>query len=224
MSNVKNLCSSKVSYDLKFEIVSLDINDGKSKINCDTLSVKIRFAEKMFEINLGDDVTRDVKVENDGKLMTEEKPLSEESKEQRAASDELLSETEKPNSEKTNENLTKQRDRPDSESVNESVIESMNDGDDDATDESQIFQKTKSLIKNSKLRQRSQLERSTQFPSDTHLNSTFGSKKQRFDCTPCCMSEKLANHCIKYEVLQNDGQLIGLFLLSLLRLTKIIKL
>lgn len=67
---------------------------------------------------------------------------------------------------------------------------SSNDADDEATDASEI----------QKPRSRSKSKRRKGF---------FGSSTANFKSTPRCMAEKLSNHCIKYELMTANQQLIG---------------
>lgn len=68
-SPATSFCNSKVTYVITFKIISIDLNDDvKTKFDNNSLSVNVRFAEKSFLINFGDD--EDVGANNE----TVEKP------------------------------------------------------------------------------------------------------------------------------------------------------
>lgn len=90
---------------------------------------------------------------------------------------------------------------------------SSNEADDEATDDG--MQSNWSLLRESKVFTSSRTERAQSSRRETvpssNVNSAvsiFGSKTERFECTPACLAEKFAKNLIKYE-LQRESELIG---------------
>lgn len=115
---------------------------------------------------------------------------------------------------KNSRESSKSRPLAKSEKLNVSLpFTSSNEADDEATDDGK--QSNWSLLRESKVFTSSRSERAQssrrETVSSSNVNSAvtyFGSKTERFECTPACLAEKFAKQLIKYE-LQRDSKLIG---------------
>lgn len=217
-SQAKNFCSSSVTYDVNFKIVAIEINDGGNPIDQKSLTVSVGFAEKLFEINLGEcdkgeSYVKPLESQRDESSMLSfvEVEIQESNRHstQRCTHTSQRHSSVKPDTDDLRLTVTRESNKE----AAESFRASMNEADDEATDAKESIARRatgKSLQASQKAHSQScsRHHRSTQATSSSSSNAIFGSKTQRFNCSPCCMSEKLANHRIKYEILQNT-KLIG---------------
>lgn len=86
--------------------------------------------------------------------------------------------------------------------------QSANDADDEATEVDLTKFRKSAKDSDPKI---SRQKRSSSSKQEKSSDDCFGSCTERFESTPFCLYEKLAKHCIKYEIVTRDGQLIGEF-------------
>jgi hypothetical protein len=194
-----NFCDTKLLYDLTFKIVSIEFSDEDNKTDQSDMCVVARFAEKCVQIvpYKGEDVdeseqagkeqsTRDVSRKSSKGPST--KPSRDSSKKPSQAPSDASSKS------------IRQSSKPRASEKAEAAP--SNEADEEVTDVG-----SRPSRKSTKDSEPSKSARQT--TQRKPASDIFGSSTERFEGTPFCLCEKLTKHCIKYEIVTRDGQLIG---------------